>query len=322
MAEELGMSLVGGGLGLAGQALGNAIGLGQGEASAEELAKFNLQLQKNLWDYTNYENQVKHMKNAGLNVGLMYGKGGGGGATASIAGGSAQKVSDQSFTQGMAMMQQAQLNKAQIENINADTKKKEVEANKLAGVDTEVGRAQIANLLQGVENQKAQEVLTQVQTRIGNAEANIKEMSIDSSVRYLKGLADYQEKEVERLTYDNYVSKNTADTKINMANAELVKVYLENALTKAQTDNTIQMTEESKQRILQKWSEVSQGWHNVKSNELKAQTDKFIAELKAEYPAAFDVVGKGADTIVNGLTDFMNYLFGTERHKAEYKKVK
>lgn len=321
MAGELGMSLIGGGLGLAGQALGNAIGLGQGEASAEELAKYNLNLQKNLWDYTNYENQVKHMKNAGLNIGLMYGHGGGGGATASIAGGNAQKVSDQSFTQGMAMMQQAQLNKAQIENINADTKKKEVEANKLAGVDTEVGRAQIANLLQGVENQKAQEVLTQVQTRIGNAEANIKEMSIDSSVRYLKGLADYQEKEVERLTYDNYVSKNTADTKINMANAELVKVYLENALTKAQTDNTIQMTEESKQRILQKWSEVSQGWHNVKSNEIKAQSDKFMAELKAEYPGAFDVVGKGADSIVNGLTDFMNYLFGTERYKADYKKV-
>ena len=316
------MSLIGGGLGLAGQALGNAIGLGQGEASAEELAKFNLQLQKNLWDYTNYENQVKHMRNAGLNIGLMYGHGGGGGATASIAGGSAQKVSDQSFTQGMAMMQQAQLNKAQIENINADTKKKEVEANKLAGVDTEVGKAQIANLLQGVENQKAQEVLTQVQTRIGNAEANIKEMSIDSSVRYLKGLADYQEKEVERLTYDNYVSKNTADTKIKMANAELVKVYLENALTKEQTDNTIQMTEESKQRILQKWSEVSQGWHNVKSNEIKAQSDKFMAELKAEYPGAFDVVGKGADSIVNGLTDFMNYLFGTERYKADYKKVK
>ena len=129
------------------------------------------------------------------------------------------------------------LNKAQIENINADTKKKEVEANKLAGVDTEVGRAQIVNLLQGVENQKAQEVLTQVQTRIGNAEANIKEMSIDSSVRYLKGLADYQEKEVERLTYDNYVSKNTADTKINMANAGLIKVYLENALTKAQSSS-------------------------------------------------------------------------------------
>ena len=26
-----------------------------------------------MWDYTNYENQVEHMKKAGLNVGLMYG---------------------------------------------------------------------------------------------------------------------------------------------------------------------------------------------------------------------------------------------------------
>ena len=40
-----------------------------------------LKIQKEMWDYTNYENQVEHMKNAGLNVGLMYGGSGGGGAT-------------------------------------------------------------------------------------------------------------------------------------------------------------------------------------------------------------------------------------------------
>ena len=38
-------------------------------------------MQKEMWDYTNYENQVEYMKNAGLNVGLMYGGSGGGGAT-------------------------------------------------------------------------------------------------------------------------------------------------------------------------------------------------------------------------------------------------
>ena len=27
--------------------------------------------QKEMWDYTNTENQVKHMENAGLNIGLM-----------------------------------------------------------------------------------------------------------------------------------------------------------------------------------------------------------------------------------------------------------
>ena len=39
------------------------------------------QLQRENWDYTNAENQRKHYENAGLNVGLMYGSSGGGGAT-------------------------------------------------------------------------------------------------------------------------------------------------------------------------------------------------------------------------------------------------
>ena len=38
-----------------------------------------------MWDYTNYENQVKHLGAAGLNPALLYGQGGGGGA--STAGG-------------------------------------------------------------------------------------------------------------------------------------------------------------------------------------------------------------------------------------------
>ena len=37
---------------------------------------------KEMWDYTNYENQVKHLKEAGLNPALLYGQGGGGGSAA------------------------------------------------------------------------------------------------------------------------------------------------------------------------------------------------------------------------------------------------
>ena len=38
------------------------------------------ELQRQNWDYTNAENQRKHYENAGLNVGLMYGSSGAGGA--------------------------------------------------------------------------------------------------------------------------------------------------------------------------------------------------------------------------------------------------
>ena len=43
-------------------------------------AKYSTELGKEMWDYTNYENQVKHLKEAGLNPALLYGQGGGGGS--------------------------------------------------------------------------------------------------------------------------------------------------------------------------------------------------------------------------------------------------
>ena len=51
----------------------------------EQMAQRNQERNKDIWDYTNYENQKKHMKAAGLNPALMYGMGGGGGVSNSGA---------------------------------------------------------------------------------------------------------------------------------------------------------------------------------------------------------------------------------------------
>ena len=48
----------------------------------KEQAKYSTELSKEMWDYTNYENQVKHLKTAGLNPALLYGNGGSGGSAA------------------------------------------------------------------------------------------------------------------------------------------------------------------------------------------------------------------------------------------------
>ena len=61
-----------------------------------EMAEGNQKRAMEMWDYTNYENQVKHMKNAGLSVGLMYGNGGGMGA--STSGGQGSGVSNPGTT--------------------------------------------------------------------------------------------------------------------------------------------------------------------------------------------------------------------------------
>ena len=92
MLETLGMNA-------AGAAVDNTIGLiaggiqgrrqmkWQGELMAKQLGIDKLKMeeqrkmQMQMWEDTNYAAQVEQLKKAGLSVGLMYGKGGAGGAT-------------------------------------------------------------------------------------------------------------------------------------------------------------------------------------------------------------------------------------------------
>lgn len=110
-----------------------------------EMAEANQQRNKEMWDYTNFENQVKHMENAGLNKALMYGGSGGGGATAGGAqGGSAglgsAPSSNAGALMGMQNMKEMALLDAQKENIQADTENKKAVAEKTSGVDTDLAR--------------------------------------------------------------------------------------------------------------------------------------------------------------------------------------
>ena len=84
----------------------------------KEMAEANHERNKEMWDYTNYENQVEHMKNAGLSVGLMYGQGGGMGA--STSGGQGQGVSNPGTTAVQAGLQ-AKMMGVQLQNIQSQT---------------------------------------------------------------------------------------------------------------------------------------------------------------------------------------------------------
>ena len=79
----------------------------------KEQADYSTALAKNYWDYTNFENSVKHLKEAGLNPALYYAKGGQGGST---GGGQAQGVGLPSTTPTMARIQ-AQGMGAQLQNV-------------------------------------------------------------------------------------------------------------------------------------------------------------------------------------------------------------
>lgn len=143
----------------------------------QQAAAQSQQYAKDYWDYTNAENQVSHLKNAGLNVGLMYGQNGAGGMGAS--GGAHQSAPDQPQGNpvGMALQvqqieQQRRMNDAQIALAEAQAEKTKVEASKIGGVDIQESLARIENLL--ADTEKARKEGNVFEATVGLVEAQKK----------------------------------------------------------------------------------------------------------------------------------------------------
>lgn len=132
--------IIGGGIGLLG-------GLFSGNTSSKQYERekelMGLQYQYNekaadanqkraleMWEATNYAAQVEQMKKAGLNVGLMYGRGGG--SAVSTNGGNNSGVSGQGTQSGTLALQEKMLG-IQMMNTAADTTLKLAQAKKEAG---------------------------------------------------------------------------------------------------------------------------------------------------------------------------------------------
>ena len=132
------------GTGMALQGVGSILGLGLNQAGNQQQMQqqqqlmqqqfqnqqaLNLQnqtIQQQNWDYTNYGNQVKHMEDAGLNVGLMYGMGGGGGQSMGSGGGgsaSGGQAPQNTNPQIMGLIQDAALKAAQVDLTKAQADK-------------------------------------------------------------------------------------------------------------------------------------------------------------------------------------------------------
>lgn len=105
-------------------------------AGQKELGDHQNKLAMDMWNNTNYSAQVEHLKKAGLNPALLYGSGGGGGATVGmgmntgVSGGQAstavqEQMATQGATAGLGMLPaQIELIRAQTENVKADTASK------------------------------------------------------------------------------------------------------------------------------------------------------------------------------------------------------
>lgn len=141
----------------------------------QQAAAQSQQYAKDYWDYTNAENQMNHLKNAGLNIGLMYGQSGAGGMGAS--GGARQESPEQAQGNpvGMALQvqqleQQRRMNDAQIALAQAQASKAEEEAKKISGVDTQETLKRIEEASSRIELNLREGNYKEALTELTNAE--------------------------------------------------------------------------------------------------------------------------------------------------------
>lgn len=269
----------------------------QGQMS---MADYMNKKQMELWNQTNYGAQVEHLKEAGLNPALMYGMGGGGGATAAASGGSVtggQATVNNGEIAAMAGMGiQASMTKAQIELIKAQTQKTEAEAAKTAGVDTALAQSQINSLNQGVENQKAQKELTEIQTDIGRIEEYVKSKTQNAAVAIIMTELREATARMNIMENEKLISDETRDEKIKIIESELVGMGLRNILTKAGITKTEAEIKQIYANIDKISQELAMGWQSLSLDERNTK----VAEMLGEWNTSLTKEGLSAITSIVG----------------------
>lgn len=269
----------------------------------EQMAKNNQQRNKDLWDYTNYENQKKHMKAAGLNPALIYGIGGGGGVSASGAQGQGvTQPTDRSVEMGLkqqglglqlaSIASQVELNKSQAE-------KNKAEAEKISGVDTRVQEATIDNLIAQTSNEKVKKGLILGQIRVADAEEELKRNMADWTkdkadetqwnIKSLQKGIDKLVEEINGMKLDNELKERTINNKVKESALTLQNLMAEILLKGSQKKVNEEQAKAIPQQILQGWEDLTK-----KGKALIIQREQMEAYVQDVFNR-YDLGKKGLD---------------------------
>lgn len=330
MKPERILGITGQALGVA-QQIGSALGIGdkrqlkqqqklidQQVQAQKHMGQFQNELALDMWNKTNYGAQVKHLKDAGLNPALLYGKGGSGGATTGMGmstgvdgGRSADAAARQQANQGMALTaQQIELMKAQKENIEADTK------NKL-GVDADLKGAQAGEAQSRIE-------LNKIQSEINKLDLELKGKSLEDQLYIIEQTAHKMTGERDKAWAEGNVAQATQEAQIKLINQELANKAIEAAAMQKGIDLDNARITEITNNIQQKWQdlnikEASTRWEH--QDRVKAIEEYTANALKvAGIMAVGGLVGDIAKIATNRLpTKGGAKEFSAEHYLEKYK---
>lgn len=244
----------------------------------KDMMDYGYQKQMQMWKETNFKAQVDELNKAGLNAGLIYGMGGGGGTTTGQATGNVQGASApqggreiQDMTgMGMQMGQLA----AQTALLQAQTEKAKTETTKIGGVDTELAKANVESTWQGIDNARNTNTIQKLDITMKNIENFEKQASQEDRLDYIEYQSKIAEKQMRLIGNEQKVSDATIQANINKIKAESIGAVLKNILTQSQTDKTksdIQVNNKEMnvmtQKIMMDWDKMSQTEREIRVKE-------------------------------------------------------
>lgn len=304
----------------------------------QEAAAKSQQYAKEYWDYTNAENQVQHLKRAGLNIGLMYGQSGAGGMGAS--GGAHQTSPEQPQGNPVAMALQTQqieqerrMNDAQIALTEAQARKAEEEAKKIGGVDTEKVVQEIKTLIQQEGWYKADadlrvqlktesiETVKEIQERVELIKKQEFTEEQKAKKFYEEAMTQIEEQKVLAKKWEvlneEAVEKRISNQILQESKDELIRnVALRNSVLIAEAYNLRESgkTEEKKREELDasiKELLARANRHDTDAETFRKEVDGQIERWRAQTGLeTWENVNESVDIIVDGLVEVFKALKG------------
>lgn len=272
------------------------------------LTDYNAARQLQMWKDTNYSAQMEELEKAGLNPALLYGMSGGGGATTgggapSAAGGS---VSAQNSVVGaMGIGLQMGMMEAQKRVLETQADKNEAEANKTKGVDTQESIARTDNLMQGLDNLRADFEIKRLQQTMMNIENYEKQASQGDRLDYIEYQTKTALRMLKTLNNEGKISDATIGEKIQIVQNEAIYGILKNELTKASTDKTLSDIDVNKQRIKESIQKLMIEWDSLSNENRKVQLQRIMTDyntaISPETKIGMEVVEQAVDGILRGM---------------------
>lgn len=220
LLDNVGGNAAGMGMGLIGQWASGWINKDYNEEQAEKAEKRKRSLMEWQAKYNSPVEQMKRLKEAGLNPAMLYGQSGATGTMSDVQAPQAN-VSTNDGVSGMGI--QLMMAQKQMQLIDSQINKNNVEANKTQGVDTELVSVNVKNVMQDTNNKGVLQRLTSLQADYQEVENMYQKELTEANIKEINAKVKYINQDTERLLLSNDITRSSKN--------ELIRTnFLNNAM--------------------------------------------------------------------------------------------